>query len=599
MMFSELLVGTTAKEARMSMFENQTVNYVFDVRALELAVIEPGFEEDKVSVISDAVVKSHLPPSFDEPGETISLDELPFDLRIIRFYPNADLFLAQRDEELIATSGTGTLKVALPIRQSTGVDTEGTVDTPAAYVQVLDKTSGSPLGTFLTSVIAGRQAVLHEGKRYDIALRFEREYLPYEVTLEKATRENYIGTNQPKDYSSDIVLRDDETGQEITHHIWMNNPLRYRNRTFYQSGFNQTANGTISTLQVVTNSGWMLPYVACMIVAVGMLAHFSVVLVRYLRRRRRERVAEVEAALATANEARGARRNRKNSADEKMPPTADELAAGRVSQWVHGLFKGSRSEIFARWFPFGVVAICAIWILSTMRSPALPEDGMDLNAFGKLPVVYEGRVKPFDTLARTSLRRLSTKQTFYNEDDERTPAIRWLLDLMSGKPKFDANGNPVLDEGNREVFVADDHKVIRIDNPDVVELLGLEWVPRHLYSRREVNKAVNMPKIQAVKETLRGKSSGSYTIVDKKLIEVLQSLERLGSLESAFLRFLDQARYDERAIALGGARGIRSWLDGIETGLVNSQVPFATPVDIRGGPVAAVFNGYRRHCFRR
>ena len=35
----------------------------------------------------------------------------------------------------------------------------------------------------------------------------------------------------------------------------------------------------------MTNTGWMIPYVACMLVATGMLAQFSITLLRFVRRR--------------------------------------------------------------------------------------------------------------------------------------------------------------------------------------------------------------------------------------------------------------------------------------------------------------------------
>ena len=66
--------------------------------------------------------------------------------------------------------------------------------------------------------------------------------------------------------------------------IWMNNPLRFSGDTFYQSGyFRDPETGFESTtLSVVSNNSWMLPYLACMIVATGMLAHFGTVLLRFL-----------------------------------------------------------------------------------------------------------------------------------------------------------------------------------------------------------------------------------------------------------------------------------------------------------------------------
>ena len=41
--------------------------------------------------------------------------------------------------------------------------------------------------------------------------------------------------------------------------------------------------GTI--LQVVRNPGWLLPYVSCIFVAVGMLVHFGIHLIGFLSRR--------------------------------------------------------------------------------------------------------------------------------------------------------------------------------------------------------------------------------------------------------------------------------------------------------------------------
>ena len=62
----------------------------------------------------------------------------------------------------------------------------------------------------------------------------------------------------------------------------MNNPLRYARRTFYQSGYLPNDSGTV--LQVVRNGVWMIPYLSCMIVFVGMTAQFVQSFKRYLRR---------------------------------------------------------------------------------------------------------------------------------------------------------------------------------------------------------------------------------------------------------------------------------------------------------------------------
>jgi uncharacterized membrane protein len=63
----------------------------------------------------------------------------------------------------------------------------------------------------------------------------------------------------------------------------MNQPLRYGGKAFYQASFGK--NDTLSILQVVENPGWLIPYVSCVLVALGLLIHFGISLRRSLRRR--------------------------------------------------------------------------------------------------------------------------------------------------------------------------------------------------------------------------------------------------------------------------------------------------------------------------
>ncbi len=126
-------------------------------------------------------------------------------------------------------------------------------------------------------------------KTYQLGLKFHREVKPYWVQLEDVRRVDYSGTETPRDYSSFIRIVDTETGEDRKERVWMNNPLRYRGETFYQSNYTALPGGKEMTgIQVVRNSGWLIPYVACSITALGMLAHFLGTLTRFLRRRERE-----------------------------------------------------------------------------------------------------------------------------------------------------------------------------------------------------------------------------------------------------------------------------------------------------------------------
>jgi hypothetical protein len=65
----------------------------------------------------------------------------------------------------------------------------------------------------------------------------------------------------------------------------MNNPLRYWGETYYQGSFDRF-DPRVSILQVVRNPGWLTPYVACSLVALGMLVQFLSHLIGFARKRR-------------------------------------------------------------------------------------------------------------------------------------------------------------------------------------------------------------------------------------------------------------------------------------------------------------------------
>ena len=62
----------------------------------------------------------------------------------------------------------------------------------------------------------------------------------------------------------------------------MKNPLRYAKRAVDQSGYLPEEEGTV--LQVVRNDSWMIPYLSCMIVFIGMAAQFGLSLKRMRKR---------------------------------------------------------------------------------------------------------------------------------------------------------------------------------------------------------------------------------------------------------------------------------------------------------------------------
>jgi ABC-type transport system involved in cytochrome c biogenesis permease subunit len=93
--------------------------------------------------------------------------------------------------------------------------------------------------------------------------------------------------------------------------------------------------------------------------------------------------------------------------------------------------------------------------------------GFDFKEFGKIPVLLDGRIKPIDTVARTSLRLLHDKQTLRTEEGKLT-AIQWLAELLISP-----------DSANQQ-------KVFSIHDQEVLDLLKLEKTKEHNYSFSQI-----------------------------------------------------------------------------------------------------------------
>jgi hypothetical protein len=120
-----------------------------------------------------------------------------------------------------------------------------------------------------------------------MALRYRRIYKPYSVQLIDFQHDRYMGTDTPRNFSSLVRLIDPAHNEDREALIYMNHPLRYRGETFYQASYKSGDTGTV--LQVVRNPAWIIPYVACGLGALGMLMHFGIGLVRFLREGRLRR----------------------------------------------------------------------------------------------------------------------------------------------------------------------------------------------------------------------------------------------------------------------------------------------------------------------
>lgn len=495
LMLGELLVGLTAVEGQMHIREGQTVNYVLDAHKVEVAFVDASDpQEDEVVAI---------PGSLLRPGRVIPAPSLPFQIEVVESWVNSSRRAVQPRDANPATAGNGLRDLAVEAAPVSGTDSAEATNNPAAYLRLRDGANGRELGVWLVALddwMRGRLQTVQVGDRtWEISLRYKHLYKPYSMHLVNVTQDVYMGTQTAKSYASTIQLVDPARHVDREVRIWMNNPLRYAGETFYQSNYGRDGRSgeKYTGLQVVTNTGWRIPYLACMMMVVGMLGQFTLTLRRFLRRRAEARLG-APARAADREIASVAHGDRPAPSPDSAPQSPPPVHRARAA-WL---------------IPLLVVTASGLWLASKAVMWPTARGAPDLAAFGRLPVMYEGRIKPLDTLARNSLRILSDRQDWQDARGRTQPAIRWLLDVIT------------------DAEAANQHRVFRIQNLELLELLGLERRPGFRYAISEL--APRLQEFSAQVRQARLVDADRQDLFQKKVLELDRRFSHYILLREAF-----------------------------------------------------------------
>jgi hypothetical protein len=259
-------------ESQMRLDQGQTKNYSESLYHDELAIIDTS-EADSDQVIS-------LPESRLYRGNRIELPVDSLEVGIQEYYPNAALVSpTQLPSPRYPHLSVGPMAVAVQMERTYK---ENERNQPAATVSILQH--GNSIGTW--SLAAGFPRPLSfqaAGKTFQIVLRPKRFYKPFAIQLLQFRHDRYAGTDIAKNFSSRIKLTDPAKHEDRESLIFMNNPLRYRGYTFFQAGFDN--NDTTTVLQVAQNPSWLVPYISCALIVLGMLLQFGMHLFSFVKRR--------------------------------------------------------------------------------------------------------------------------------------------------------------------------------------------------------------------------------------------------------------------------------------------------------------------------
>jgi len=258
-----------SQESMIRLREGEEKNYSVSSRNWELAVWAAGNRKKVVY----AVDTDRL-----DPEDRIRIEPLGLVIRVLEYHKNSVPRLMNSGnigDRILNASGIQDLKPE-PQQKEPSNNRAGlifSIETPETVPSKILLYAGDRSPT---------RVVINESP-FHFSLRNKRFLLPFSLGLIDFKKTEYPGSSMVKSYESRVEMKVGELSREVI--ISMNNPLRYKNFTLYQSSYFIANDGTeFSFLAVVENFGKIFPYIASTIIFLGLCIHFILMLVRRKRK---------------------------------------------------------------------------------------------------------------------------------------------------------------------------------------------------------------------------------------------------------------------------------------------------------------------------
>jgi hypothetical protein len=315
LLVGQLATDMLAHESQIRFAEGETKSYAESSLDYELAfTTDVGANSEQVITVPEKLLAR---------GGEIQNANLPFTIRVKKFWKNSEPAFRAPMMQNAPPLTTNGVAVNFDFQPAAEVKTMDDKNVPTALIEIvganvslggwvvsgwtadagmieaLQQSYARQLGADMTKQIIGDltqpQSIFVNGKKFTFALRPQRNYLPFSLTLLKATHTVYAGTDIPKDFRSRVQLQNPQSGENRAVEIYMNAPLRYGGLTFYQ--YQMTAGEMAdragatpsSVLQVVRNPSWLTPYLGCALVAAGLIVQFLFHLVGFITKRKTQK----------------------------------------------------------------------------------------------------------------------------------------------------------------------------------------------------------------------------------------------------------------------------------------------------------------------
>lgn len=257
-----IITNFTSIEGSMIIPEGKSSNYFEDYHLVELAITAP---ESSAGTLSSLII----PENQLKPGASFAATNEKFSIKILKYFKNIVLRPRSNNDLLHKIELNNQLELVL---KAQGANENENI--PAVEFQ-LSGTKNDGIFVVYKDMDKYPAITTQEGVLLSTSIRNLRHNLPFTITLNDFEKMVYPSSQIPKSFKSNITLHDEKIDQNIV--IQMNEPLRYKGYTFYQSSFSQNSEGEITDLAVVKNAGKLFPYISSIIICIGIFIHlFSI-----------------------------------------------------------------------------------------------------------------------------------------------------------------------------------------------------------------------------------------------------------------------------------------------------------------------------------
>ena len=257
-----------AIESQLTLAEGEVGHFTTSYQDWELAIWESHGDTNTVLAYKDTDLR---------PGLTLALSPYPARITVNQYFGNADAFTEKATggkTAFLNSSGITYLEARKPEKEA--------IQNAPGLMATLHE-NGMKDKDFLLFGLEPKPLPIKIGKqRVWMQLRRRHYPLTFSLKLTDFVRSLHPGTDMARSFESYADLQDGLSSRPVK--IWMNNPLRYAGLTFFQASFSQEQGVEHSTFAVVTNPGRLLPYISSLTVFLGMLLHFMIRFIGYVKR---------------------------------------------------------------------------------------------------------------------------------------------------------------------------------------------------------------------------------------------------------------------------------------------------------------------------